>query len=52
MRHDLDRDDAQHHADRAALLEHVAAEAAEAGHAVGEVDLLRVLELLALRRRT
>ena len=49
---DLHRDDAEDQADRAALLEDVAAEAAEAGHAVGEVDFLRVLELLALRRRT
>ena len=39
-----DRNDAQDHPDGAALLEDVAAEAAEAGHAVGEVDLLRVLE--------
>ena len=45
----LHRNDAQHHADRAALLEDVAAEAAEAGHAVGEVDFLRFLELLPLR---
>ena len=49
--HHLDRNDAEHDADGAALLEHVAAEAAEAGHAVGEVDFLRVLELLPLRRR-
>ena len=46
----LHRDDAEHQADRAALLEDVAAEAAEAGHGVGEVDLLRLLELLPLRR--
>ena len=45
------RNDAQDHADGAALLEDVAAEAAEPGHAVGEVDLLRVLEPLAVRRR-
>ena len=45
------RDDAQDHADRAALLEDVAAEAAEARHAVGEVDLLALLELLALLGR-
>ncbi len=35
-----DRDDAEDHADGAALLERVAAEAAEAGDAVGEVDLV------------
>ena len=40
-RADLHRDDAEDQADRAALLEDVAAEAAEAGHAVGEVDFLR-----------
>ena len=50
-RADLHRDDAKHQPDRAALLEHVAAEAAEPGHAVGEVDFLRVLEFLALLRR-
>ena len=50
-RADLHRDDAQDEPDRAALLEDVAAEAAEARHAVGEVDFLRFLELLALRRR-
>ena len=50
-RPDLHRDDAQDHADRAALLEDVAAEAAEPGDAVGEVHLLRLLELLPLRRR-
>ena len=44
---DLRRDDAQDHADRAALLEDVAAEAAEAGDAVGEVDFLVSSELLA-----
>ena len=42
------RDDAQDEADRAALLEDVAAEAAEARDAVGEVDVLVLLELLAL----
>ena len=47
--HHLDRNDAEDDADGAALLEDVAAEAAEAGHAVGQVDFLRVLELLALR---
>ena len=36
---DAHRDDAQDDADVAALLEDVAAEAAEAGHAVGEVEL-------------
>ena len=45
-RPDAERDDAQDDADRAALLEDVAAEAAEAGHAVGEVDLLGLAELL------
>src|SRR5207248_4997788 len=34
-----------------ALLEDVAAETPEAGDAVGEVDLLRFLEFLPLRRR-
>ena len=47
---DLHRDDAEHQADRAALLEDVAAETAEPGDAVGEVDFLRLLELLPLRR--
>ncbi len=47
---DLDRDHAQHHADRAALLEDVAAEAAETRHRVGHVDLEVVLELLLLAR--
>ena len=42
------RDDAQDDADGAALLEDVAAEAAQAGHAVGQVELLGVLEPLAL----
>ena len=46
--HDLDGDDAQHEADGAPLLEDVAAEAAEAGHGVGDVDLQVVLELLLL----
>jgi hypothetical protein len=45
---DLERDDAEHGADRAALLEDVHAEPAEAGHAVGEVHLVRLLELLPL----
>ena len=49
--HHLDGNDAKDDADGAALLEHVAAEPAEAGNAVGQVDFLRVLELLALRRR-
>ena len=47
----LRRDDAEDQADGATLLEHVAAEAAEAGNAVGEVDLLIILELLPLDRR-
>ena len=42
------RDDAEDHADGAALLEDVAAEAAEPGHAVGQVDFVVVLELLAV----
>ena len=50
-RPNLHRDDAQHQADRAALLEDVDAEAPEARHAVGEVELLRLLEFLTLRRR-
>jgi hypothetical protein len=45
----LHRDDAEDHAERAALLEGVAAEAAEPGDAVGQVDLVMVLELLAVR---
>ena len=52
MVRDLHRDDAEDQPDGAALLEDVDAEAAEARHAVGEVDFLGVLELLALRRRT
>ena len=40
------RDDAQDDADRAALLKHVAAEAAEARDAVREVHFLRLAELL------
>ena len=36
----LERDDAEHHADRAALLEDVDAEAAQPGDAVGEVHLV------------
>ena len=43
-------DDAQDEADRAALLEDVAAETAQARHAVREVDLEAVLEFLALLR--
>ena len=50
-RADLHRDDAEDHADGAALLEDVAAEAAEAGNAVGEVDFLGLLEFLSLGRR-
>ena len=45
---DARRDDAQHQADRAALLEDVAAEAAEARHRVGDVDLELLLEALLL----
>ena len=45
---DPEGDDAEHHADGAALLEDVDAEAAEAGDAVGEVDLVGLLELLLL----
>ena len=41
-------DDAQHHADVAALLEDVDAEAAQAGHAVGHVELGGLLEFLLL----
>lgn len=40
--------DAEHQADRTALLEDVAAEAAKAGNAVREIDFLGVLEALAL----
>jgi hypothetical protein len=43
---DAEGDHAQDDADRPALLEDVAAEAAEARHAVRQVDLLRFLELL------
>ena len=46
--HDLHGDDAEHQAHRAPLLEDVAAEAAQAGHRVGDVDLEVVLELLLL----
>ena len=46
--HDLDGDDAQHQPHRAPLLEDVAAEAAQPGHGVGDVDLQVVLELLLL----
>ncbi len=49
-RSDPERDDAQHDADRAALLEDVGAEPAEAGDAVGEVDLLGLPELLDVLR--
>ena len=48
MRHDLEGDHAEHGADGAALLEHVHAEAAQAGHPVGQVDLVALLELLLL----
>ena len=50
-RQDLRRDDAEHHAHRAALLEDVDAEAAEPGDAVREVDFLRLGELVALLGR-
>ena len=50
-RANLHRNDAQDQPDRTALLEDVAAETAEPGDAVGEVDFLRFLELLALGRR-
>ena len=49
-REDLDRDDAEDHAHRAALLEDVAAEAAQAGDRVRDVDLVVVLELFLLAR--
>src|SRR5713226_7276882 len=42
------RDDAQHHADVAALLKDVDAEAAEAGNAIGHIQFRRFLELLLL----
>ena len=44
------RDDAEDHPDGAALLEGVAAEAAESGDAVGEVDLVMFLETFAMGR--
>ena len=47
-RQDAGRDDAQHEADRAPLLEDVASEASEVRHGVGDVDLEVVLELLLL----
>src|SRR5262249_36960751 len=47
-RANLSGDDAQHHADVAALLEDVDAEAAEAGHAVGHVELGGLFEFLLL----
>ncbi len=47
---DPEGDDAEHHADRAALLEYVAAETAQPRDAVSEVDFLGVLEPLPLRR--
>ena len=49
---DLHGDDAEDQADGAALLEDIAAEPAEAGHAVGEVHFLRFLEALTLLRWT
>src|SRR5687768_8518080 len=48
---DAHRDHAEDHPDRAALLKRVAAEPAETGHAVGEIDLVVVLELLAVAGR-
>ena len=45
---DARRDDAEHQAHRAALLEDVAAEAAEPGHRVGDVELELLLEALLL----
>ena len=48
---DAGRDDAEHHADRAALLEDVAAEAAEPGDAVGQVDFLRLAEFFLVLGR-
>jgi hypothetical protein len=48
QRRDLDRDRAEGEAEGAALLEQVHAEAAEALHTDGEVDLLALGELLAL----
>jgi len=50
-RADLHRNDAKDEPDRAPLLEHVAAKPTESRNAIGEVDLLRVPELLALRGR-
>ena len=50
-RGDVARNDTEHHADGAALLERVAAEAAQAGDAVGEVDLVVLLELVAVADR-
>ena len=44
----LRRNDAQHHAHGPALLEDVDAETAQPAHAVGEVDFLRLDELVAL----
>ena len=46
--HDLEGNDAQHHADGAALLEDVDAEAPEARHAVRQVELVLRLELFLL----
>jgi hypothetical protein len=45
---DAGRDDAQHQPHRAPLLEDVAAEPAEPGHRVGDVDLELLLEALLL----
>jgi hypothetical protein len=45
------RDDAEDHPDGAALLKRVAAEPTEPRHAVGEVDLVVVLELFAVAGR-
>jgi hypothetical protein len=49
---DPGRDDAADESHGAALLEDVAAEAAEAGHRVGDVDLEVVLELLFKGRQS
>jgi hypothetical protein len=48
---DVAGDDAEHHADGAALLEGVAAETAQTGHAVGQVHFVLFLELVAVADR-
>ena len=50
-RENLDRDDAENHADGPPLLEDVAAETAEAGDRVGDVDFVVIFEFLFLARR-